>query len=260
MKWFALLAPVFVVACATSPGRLVPYTKQGADALSQNETSCETRGFTKGSDSYLNCLRKLADNEGYWLLVARGNLQFVAQPVGYRQPPTLFEKGGHLDVDEEPKPATALQTLDMTGTWNMFLLSKTSLEACTFQQTGNELTGFCKDVLGNQGPIAGSVDGQRVGWRWLHSRSVDGYNFVVELFAGTVDSNGKLGGGFETYSTFDIFHPTFDIAWSTPPIQRFTNRFDAEKLPIVEADYTRQLAFCLSCRDGSGRPKSTTDG
>jgi hypothetical protein len=237
MKWFALLAPVFVVACATSPGRLVPYTKQGADALSQDETSCETRGFAKGSDSYLNCLRKLAGNEGYWLLVTRGNLDFVAQPAGYQQPPTLFMKGERLDVDTESKPAMASQTLDMTGTWNMFLLSQITPDSCTFQQTGNELTGFCKDELANEGPIVGSVDGQRVGWRWLHNRSIDGYAFAVELFAGTVNPNGKLEGGFESYATYDVFKPTFDFKYSFPPNQRFTKRFDAEKLPLnVEAD------------------------
>jgi hypothetical protein len=237
MKWLALLAPIFVAACANSPGRLVPYSQQGANALSQDETSCEARGFAKGSDGYLNCLRKLADNDGYWLLATRGNLDFVAKPTGYQQPPTLFVRGARLDVDKEPTLATMSQTVDMTGTWNMFLLSQISPDSCTFQQTGNKLTGFCKDELANEGPIVGSVDGQRVGWRWLHNRSVDGYAFVVSLFAGTVNSNGKLEGGFESYATYDVFRPTFDFKYSIPPNQRFYKRFDAEKRPLnVEAD------------------------
>jgi hypothetical protein len=237
MKWIALLTPVFLVACTTTPGRIVPYSENGAAALSKDDTACKTRGFDQGSDAYLDCLRKLANSDGYWLLVTRGNLQFVAQPVGYQPPPTLFMKGGHVAADQEPEPAMGSPALDMTGTWNMFQYTQLSPTTCSFQQTGSELTGFCKDTLANEGPIVGSVDGQRVGWRWLHNRSIGGYAFVVELFAATVEANGKIGGGFETYGTADIFHPTFDIRWSVPPNQRFTSRFYAEKLPLtVQAD------------------------
>jgi len=77
MKWLALLISFFVVACGSPSGRLVPYSEKDLNVLSRDETFCKNRESDQGNDIYLNCLRKLADNEGYWLLVARGNLQFV---------------------------------------------------------------------------------------------------------------------------------------------------------------------------------------
>ncbi len=94
---------------------------------------------------------------------------------------------------------------------------------------GNNLTGYCKNFL-EEGPLVGSIDGDRVGWRWLHT---GGREFRVEIFAGTLKSAGRIEGGFESYGAYNLYTPTFDIKYSTPPDMRSDRTFDAVKQPLT---------------------------
>jgi hypothetical protein len=105
--------------------------------------------------------------------------------------------------------------------------------SCTFRQTGSQLSGTCKTLFG-EGPVTGSVDGQKVEWRWLCKRGgvreIGNYDFVVAVFDATLSEDNRLRGGFLTYEAYDRFHPSF--VYDTASRYFRPKRFVARKDPV----------------------------
>jgi beta-lactamase regulating signal transducer with metallopeptidase domain len=138
-----------------------------------------------------------------------------------------------LAAAEDTKPATA-QLIDITGTWSIRGSPAgrgQEAASCTFQQTGNELRGICRNIF-VQGPITGSVNGRKVEWRWLYKVGVSArtlHDYKVAVYTATLRTNNRLEGGVLVYHTYDQFHPSFEHKDTL--LFRFPSYFTANKQP-----------------------------
>ncbi len=136
--------------------------------------------------------------------------------------------GATASKAEDAKSAIGPQAVNITGTWAIIAMTNggwatgvdshgQSPKSCTFQQTGDQLSGTCKTVFG-QGPLTGSVKGRKIEWRWLYKaggvRDEGNYDFKVAVFDATLLSDNRLEGGFLTHGTYDRFHPSFEYKTS----------------------------------------------
>ena len=144
------------------------------------------------------------------------------QPPRARLPSSLSTDSASAPIGatspggQESKPTNAVQPLDMTGTWNLERLTihspggrgATGVPVCSFQQTGNQLTGACQIHYRGGGPVTGTVSGRHVEWRWdftfytrfpgatSHAAASD--QFAVTTFKGELDSPDVLNGRYQS--------------------------------------------------------------
>jgi hypothetical protein len=137
---------------------------------------------------------------------------------------------------EEVKPADGVQPADMRGAWNIFGWGPPGREgtngagpplrpaSCIFKQSGNELTGSCKNLF-LETPVTGTVNGRSVHWDWFYwlgfRRLLNpGYQLRKASFDGTLGADNILRGTYKT---------TF--AYRSTLLQVFPGTFQAKKQP-----------------------------
>lgn len=92
--------------------------------------------------------------------------------------------------------ASAANGTGLSGKWQLELRINGRIRAtpaCTVHQTGNSLSGSCRGPH-SQGPVTGSVDGDRVTLRWLTNPTTRNGAKGMWVFRATVASDGTLRG------------------------------------------------------------------
>lgn len=82
---------------------------------------------------------------------------------------------------------------DLTGSWVITNGSNPVVQSCTFNQSGNSLSGACKGP-GFEGPVTGAISGQVVKWRWV-AASPNGIS-VTRDYSGGWDGADAITGKF----------------------------------------------------------------
>jgi hypothetical protein len=93
-------------------------------------------------------------------------------------------------------PASAA---NVSGTWSASAVFQqngqivyTTTPVCTFEQSGDQLTGTCKGPHAG-GPITGTANGTNVSWRWEATANATGKT-GVSTWTGTLDADGVIRG------------------------------------------------------------------
>ena len=104
------------------------------------------------------------------------------------------------------RPTAPAQTADLSGTWTfegvmesqgqVVLVSK---PLCVFQQAGDKLVGSCKGA-GGLGVATGTVEGQKVSWRWDETAYTPNGATGVASFDGSLGADNVIRGDM-TFST-----------------------------------------------------------
>jgi len=89
---------------------------------------------------------------------------------------------------------------DVSGTWSVSAtfvsggrIVSTATPVCTFQQTGDRISGTCKGPNG-LGPAAGTVEGGAVAWQWNHTATTP-YGLTGSTgFRGELGADGVIRG------------------------------------------------------------------
>lgn len=89
---------------------------------------------------------------------------------------------------------------DMSGTWSlsaMYMqggrLVGTDTPVCTFQQTGNQISGTCKGPNG-LGPVMGTAAGGSVSLQWNHTATTAIGRTGTSMYQGSVGTDGVVRG------------------------------------------------------------------
>jgi len=90
----------------------------------------------------------------------------------------------------------AAESPTLTGNWNIHtsIAGNESDQPCKFVFANNKLTGSCKGQDANDVPIAGSVDGNKLTWKYESQ-----YNGapLTMTYTATLDGSGKISGTVE---------------------------------------------------------------
>lgn len=88
---------------------------------------------------------------------------------------------------------------DVSGTWSASAVFEqngqivyTTTPVCTFQQSGDQLTGTCKGPHA-AGPLTGTANGTNISWRWSATANATGKT-GVSTWTGTLDADGIIRG------------------------------------------------------------------
>ena len=85
---------------------------------------------------------------------------------------------------------------DLTGQWSIHqnIANNESDQACKFVQKDNAITGTCKSMEGKDLAVTGSVDGNKVTWKY--DSEYNGSPLTL-IYTATVDDSGKIAGSVE---------------------------------------------------------------
>lgn len=85
---------------------------------------------------------------------------------------------------------------DLTGQWNVHnsVAGNESDQQCQFVQKDNAITGTCKSSEGKDLPVTGSVDGNKVTWKY--DSEYNGSPLTL-IYTATVAESGKVAGSVE---------------------------------------------------------------
>ncbi|HWC62766.1 MAG TPA: hypothetical protein VG501_04025, partial [Rhizomicrobium sp.] len=110
---------------------------------------------------------------------------------------------------------------NISGSWTLSLQEQAGLPAlmamqaeaqsCTFQQSGNEVSGSCMGRFG-AGAATGIIDGRQIRWVWKH----DGSRGTEVDFIGTVGADGAMTGQSIVVPEFGFYRVTAFTAKSGP--------------------------------------------
>ncbi len=96
--------------------------------------------------------------------------------------------------------ATNVAAADFSGTWAVSAsitshgrLVGTITPVCKFDQSGNELTGFCKGPNA-RGPASGIVNGRTLSWQWSTSATTTIGLSGFQTFQGRLYPDGVIRG------------------------------------------------------------------
>jgi hypothetical protein len=115
--------------------------------------------------------------------------------------PITLTRGAPGSIGESAiKPSASAQTADLSGTWTFegVLESKGQVvmvarPLCVFQQAGGKLVGSCKGP-GGLGVATGTVDGQKVSWKWDETASSPNGVTGVGSFEGSLGADNVIRG------------------------------------------------------------------
>lgn len=84
----------------------------------------------------------------------------------------------------------------LTGDWSVHnsIAGNESDQPCTFTQKDNAITGTCKSSEGKDLPVTGSVDGNKVTWKY--DSEYNGSPLTL-VYTATLDDSGKIAGSVE---------------------------------------------------------------
>ncbi len=96
---------------------------------------------------------------------------------------------------QAPAPAAA-PAADVSGTWNIVAnIAGNPIEMqCMLSQKNAELTGTCTSQQQTALPIAGSLDGKKVGWQF--DSAYEGQTLTV-VYSGTLEAPEKIVGNVD---------------------------------------------------------------
>jgi hypothetical protein len=85
---------------------------------------------------------------------------------------------------------------DLTGQWSIHqsIAGNDNDHQCQFVQKDNEITGTCKSIDGKDLPLTGSVDGNKVTWKY--DAEYNGSPLTL-IYTATRDDSGKMTGSVE---------------------------------------------------------------
>ena len=96
--------------------------------------------------------------------------------------------------------AGSASAADMSGTWNISAtytsggsIVGTDTPACTFQQSGNRISGTCKGPHAI-GPLEGTTNGSSVSLQWNHTATNSGGVTGSSYYQGAAGSDGVIRG------------------------------------------------------------------
>jgi hypothetical protein len=89
-----------------------------------------------------------------------------------------------------------LAAADISGAWKVEgdIADVHVNRVCTIKQTGNKLTGACKNQM-NELPMSGEVNGDKV--TWTYDADYQGQK-VTLVYKGTLESDGAMKGTIAT--------------------------------------------------------------
>ncbi|HEX3893120.1 MAG TPA: hypothetical protein VHW46_11165 [Terracidiphilus sp.] len=92
--------------------------------------------------------------------------------------------------------ALAATAPNLTGQWSLHqsIANNESDQQCTFLQTDAKLAGTCKTAEGKDVQVTGSVDGNKVTWKY--DTDYNGSPLTLSYTA-TLDDSGKIAGSVE---------------------------------------------------------------
>jgi hypothetical protein len=98
----------------------------------------------------------------------------------------------------------------LTGQWSIHnsIAGNESDQECSFVQTDNKLSGSCKSQEGKDLPVTGSLDGNKLTWKY--DSEFNGSPLTL-TYTATLDDSGKIAGNVEV----DPFGVTGDFT-ATP--------------------------------------------
>ncbi|HEX4284187.1 MAG TPA: hypothetical protein VHZ28_03785 [Terracidiphilus sp.] len=85
---------------------------------------------------------------------------------------------------------------NMTGQWTIHqtIANNESDQECKFVQTDNTITGTCKSMEGKDLTVTGSVDGNKVTWKY--DSEYNGSPLTL-VYSATVDDPAKIAGNVD---------------------------------------------------------------
>jgi hypothetical protein len=85
---------------------------------------------------------------------------------------------------------------NLTGNWTIHnsIAGNESDQPCKFVQADNKLTGTCKSQDDKDVPIAGSLDGNKLTWKY--ESDYNGTPLTL-IYTATLDDSGKIAGSVE---------------------------------------------------------------
>jgi hypothetical protein len=84
----------------------------------------------------------------------------------------------------------------LTGQWSVHnsIAGSESDQQCTFTQQDKAITGNCKSAEGKDLPVTGSVDGNKLTWKY--DSEYNGSPLTL-TYTATLDDSGKIAGSVE---------------------------------------------------------------
>lgn len=92
--------------------------------------------------------------------------------------------------------AVAVAAPNLTGQWSVHnsIAGNESDQQCTFVQTDAKLTGACKSEEGKDLPVTGTLDGNKLTWKY--DSEYNGSPLTL-TYTATLDDTGKISGSVE---------------------------------------------------------------
>jgi type 1 fimbria pilin len=92
--------------------------------------------------------------------------------------------------------STAFAAPSLTGQWSIHnnIAGNESDQPCTFTVADNKISGTCKTADGNDVPLTGEVDGNKVTWKY--DMDYNGTPLTL-TYSATLDDSGKISGTVE---------------------------------------------------------------
>jgi hypothetical protein len=99
------------------------------------------------------------------------------------------------NAQSSPTPAPA-PAADVSGTWDIVAnIAGNPIEMqCTLTQKNTDLTGTCTSQQQTALPIAGTLDGKKVGWQF--DSAYEGQTLTV-VYSGTIETSEKIVGSVD---------------------------------------------------------------
>ncbi|MGB6191717.1 MAG: hypothetical protein WBF42_04555 [Terracidiphilus sp.] len=84
----------------------------------------------------------------------------------------------------------------LTGDWSVHnsIAGNETDQPCTFTQKDNAISGTCKSSEGKDLPVTGTVDGNKVTWKY--DSEYNGSPLTL-VYTATLDDSGKIAGSVE---------------------------------------------------------------
>ena len=104
----------------------------------------------------------------------------------------------------------AVAAPNLTGQWSVHnsIAGNESDQQCTFVQSDTKLTGACKSEEGKDLPVTGTLEGNKITWRY--DSECNGSPLTL-TYTATLDDSGRIAGSVEV----DPFGVTGDFT-ATP--------------------------------------------
>jgi len=104
----------------------------------------------------------------------------------------------------------AVAAPNLTGQWSVHnsIAGNESDQQCTFVQSDTKLTGACKSEEGKDLPVTGTLEGNKITWRY--DSEYNGSPLTL-TYTATLDDSGRIAGSVEV----DPFGVTGDFT-ATP--------------------------------------------